>query len=148
VRAVLQRVTPASVAVDGEPVGAIGLGLLVLLGVAKGDGTADIDYTASKIRDARIFGDEAGRMNRSVVDVRGAVLVVSQFTLLGDLRSGRRPGFDDAELPAAARHAYESVVERLRAAGLPVETGRFGASMQVDLVNDGPVTLLLDSRIR
>jgi D-tyrosyl-tRNA(Tyr) deacylase len=145
-RAVLQRVTRASVSVDDEPVGRIGHGLVALIGVEAGDGPADIAYVASKIRDARIFTDDQGRMNRSVVDVGGALLLVSQFTLLGDLRQGRRPAFDAAARPDDARRIYERLLEALRATGLTVETGRFQAHMRVDLVNDGPVTVLVDSR--
>jgi D-aminoacyl-tRNA deacylase len=145
-RTVIQRVSRAAVTVDGAVVGRIGTGLLALVGVAEGDTATDIDYTASKIRDLRVFGDEHGRMNRSVVDIGGQVLVVSQFTLLGDVRKGRRPGFDAAAPPEIAKARYEDLVGRLRDAGLAVETGVFQAHMQVDLVNDGPVTILLDSR--
>lgn len=145
-RSVIQRVTRASVTVDGKVVGEIGPGLLVLVGVADGDGPADIEYTASKIRDLRIFGDEQGRMNRSVVDAGGAVLVVSQFTLLADVRRGRRPGFDSAAAPDVARTMYESLLDQVRTSGLRVQTGVFQAHMLVDSVNDGPVTILLDSR--
>ena len=145
-RCVLQRVTSASVSVSGQIVGEISRGLLALVGVAKDDGPADIEYVASKIRDLRIFGDEHGRLNRSVVEVGGAVLVVSQFTLLGDVRKGRRPAFDDAAPPDMARALYDGLVERLRALDLRVETGVFQAMMQVTLLNDGPVTLLLDSK--
>ena len=145
-RAVVQRVSRASVRVDDVLVGEIGQGLLVLVGIAAGDKQADIDYLSSKILELRIFGDENGRMNRSVLDVGGALLVVSQFTLLGDVRKGRRPAFDAAELPEAAEAAYDAFVSRLRASGRRVETGRFQAHMQIDLVNDGPVTLLVDSR--
>jgi D-tyrosyl-tRNA(Tyr) deacylase len=133
--------------------GAIGRGLLVFVGVEKGDGAADVDYIASKARDLRIFdddGDAAGRkrMNRSVVDIRGSVLVVSQFTLSGDVRRGRRPSFDDAAPPEIARELYDSVVRQLRDTGLTVETGEFQAMMRVHLENDGPVTILIDSRRR
>lgn len=145
-RAVVQRVTRASVTVDGEVIGRIGAGLLVLVGVAAGDGPADIEYVASKIAGMRIFVDELGRMNRSVMDVRGEVLLVSQFTLLGDMRKGRRPAFDGAEAPEKANDLYETLIAHLRGIGLRVETGRFRAEMQVDLLNDGPVTTLLDSR--
>ena len=138
--------TRASVAVDGQVVASIERGLLALVGVADGDGPADIDYTASKIREMRIFADEQGRMNRSVGEVGGGVLLVSQFTLLGDLRNGRRPGFTAAAPPATARALYEQLVQRLRDTGVPVASGVFQAHMQVDLVNDGPVTILLDSR--
>jgi len=146
VRAVLQRVSSASVTVDGRSTGTIAHGLLVLLGVEQGDGPSDRDYIVSKVRDVRIFADEAGKMNRSVGDAGGAVLVVSQFTLCGDVRKGRRPSFDGAAPPAEARLLYEDVVRALRDAGLRVETGEFQATMQVTLVNDGPVTILLDSR--
>ena len=145
-RAVIQRVSRAAVTVDGAIVGRIDRGLLAFVGVADGDTAADIDYTASKIRDLRVFSDEHGRMNRSVVDVGGQVLVVSQFTLLADVRRGRRPGFDGAAPPDVAKAQYDDLVGRLRGAGLTVETGVFQAQMQVDLVNDGPVTILLDSR--
>lgn len=144
--AVLQRVRQASVDVDGARIAEIGPGLLVLLGVAKGDVEADLAYIADKIVTLRIFSDEAGKMNRSIQESGGAVLLVSQFTLLGDTRQGRRPGFDAAAPPDAARNLYESVAKRLTAAGLPVQTGRFGALMQVSLQNDGPVTFILDSR--
>ena len=145
-RAVLQRVSRASVAVDGRVVGQIDGGLLALLAVADGDTPADLKYTASKIRDVRIFPDADGRMNRSVVDSGGAVLVVSQFTLMGDVRNGRRPGFTGAAAPEVARRVYEDLVARLRGDGLRVETGVFQAHMHVELVNDGPVTILIDSR--
>jgi len=146
VRAVLQRVSSASVTVGGRSTGTIAHGLLVLLGVEQGDGPSDRDYIVSKVRDVRIFADEAGKMNLSVGDAGGAVLVVSQFTLCGDVRKGRRPSFDGAAPPAEARLLYEDVVRALRDAGLRVETGEFQATMQVTLVNDGPVTILLDSR--
>lgn len=145
-RAVVQRVRCASVSVEGQVVGAIDLGLLCLVGVAAGDSTADVAYVASKVREMRIFSDEAGRMNRSVVDVGGAVLVVSQFTLLGDMRKGRRPAFDGAEAPAEARSTYEALLTELRESGLRVEAGQFQAHMVVSLENDGPVTILVDSR--
>ena len=131
---------------DGEVVGRIGAGLVVFVGLADGDGPADIEYVASKIRDLRVFGDDQGRMNRSVVDAGGSVLVISQFTLLGDVRKGRRPAFDAAARPEAARAQYETLVSRLRDSGLRVETGVFQAYMHVDVANDGPVTILLDSR--
>jgi D-tyrosyl-tRNA(Tyr) deacylase len=146
VRSVIQRVRSASVTVDDRVVAKIGLGLVALIGVADGDGPADIDYTASKIRDLRIFSDADGRMNRSVVDAGGEVLVLSQFTLMGDVRRGRRPAFDAAARPGEARGTYEAVVDAIRAAGLTVVTGVFQAHMHVALVNDGPVTILLDSR--
>ena len=150
-RAVVQRALSARVTVDGRVTGEIGRGLLAFVGVEQGDGPPDVDYIASKIRDLRIFedeGDEAGRkrMNRSVTDVGGAVLVVSQFTLAGDARNGRRPSFITAAAPELARALYEDVVRQLSACGLHVETGEFQAMMQVALVNDGPVTILLDSR--
>ena len=145
-RLVVQRVTSASVSVDGQVVGQIGHGLVVLVGVADGDTSADIEYVASKLQGLRVFSDEDGRMNRSITDVKGELLVVSQFTLLGDVRRGRRPGFDAAAAPDQAKRDYEDLVARLRAMNLPVETGVFQADMQVALVNDGPVTLLLDSR--
>ena len=144
--AVIQRVSRASVSVDGEVVGQIGLGLVVFVGVANGDGPADIDYIASKLVDVRIFGDERGRMQHSVRDVGGKLLLISQFTLLGDVRRGRRPAFDAAEAPDAARRIYDAFLSRVRDTGVPVETGQFQAHMTVDLVNDGPVTILLDSR--
>jgi len=134
------------VSVEGRIVGRIDRGLLALVGVAAGDAAADIEYIASKIRDLRVFGDEQGKMNRSIVDVGGSVLVVSQFTLMGDVRKGRRPAFDAAAPPEAAKAVYERVVAQLRGFGLHVETGVFQATMQVELVNDGPVTLLVDSR--
>lgn len=147
-RSVIQRVRRASVTVDGEVVGHIGAGLLVLVGIADGDGPADIEYTSSKILGLRVFDDAAGRMNRSVTDAGGALLVVSQFTLLGDVRRGRRPSYDEAAPPDVARGMYEQFVAHLRAAGAEVATGVFQAHMQVELVNDGPVTLLIDSRRR
>ena len=145
-RACVQRVTQASVTIAGEVVGRIEQGLLVLLGVAGGDVANDANYLAEKIVGLRIFEDEAGKMNRSLFDVGGAMLVVSQFTLLGDCRSGRRPGFSDAATPETAVALYESFVADVRKLGVPVETGRFRENMAVALVNDGPVTLLLDSR--
>ena len=144
-RAVVQRVRRASVTVDGECVGRIEAGLLVLAAVMAGDGPADVEYIASKVRDLRIFPDAAGRMNRSVGEAGGSVLVVSQFTLAGDVRKGRRPAFDAAAPPAEARTMFDALVARLREGG-PVETGVFQAHMDVELVNDGPVTILLDSR--
>ncbi len=149
-RAVVQRVTRAAVTVGERTVGAIDRGLLALVGVERGDGADDMRYIANKIRDLRVFEEADGTrgMNRSVQDVGGSVLVVSQFTLAADCRKGRRPSFDDAAPPDAARPLYEEVVRELRAAGVRVETGEFQAMMQVSLVNDGPVTLLLDSRKR
>ena len=150
-RAVVQRVSSAAVVVGDKTVGAIGRGLLVLVGIEQGDGPADVQYVANKVRDLRVFEDPAdstGHVNRSVQDVAGSVLVVSQFTLAGDCRKGRRPSFDQAAAPQVAKPLYEDVVRALRAAGLTVATGEFQATMQVSLVNDGPVTLLLDSRKR
>jgi D-aminoacyl-tRNA deacylase len=147
-RAVVQRVSSASVTVGGRTVAAIDHGLLALVGVEREDGPADVDYIAGKIGDLRVFEDEHHHLNRAVQEVGGAVLVVSQFTLAADCRKGRRPSFDGAAVPAAARPLYEEVVRALEARGLRVATGEFQASMQVALVNDGPVTLLLDSRKR
>ena len=145
-RAVVQRVSRASVKVDGELTGEIGQGLLVLLGVAQDDGEADADYLADKIAGLRIFEDAAGKMNLSVADVGGAVLAVSQFTLFGDVRRGKRPSFDAAARPEQAKALYEYFVARIRASGLRCETGRFQEMMDVELVNAGPVTILLDSK--
>lgn len=147
-KAILQRVTRASVEVDGAVVGKIGTGLLVLVGVAKGDGEADGRYLVEKLRTFRIFSDEQGKMNRSLVDVGGSVLLVSQFTLLGRTTNGRRPSFEDAAPADEAKRLYEQVAADLRALGTTVETGVFAAHMQVELVNDGPVTFSLDSRDR
>ena len=147
-RAVVQRVSSAAVTVDDRTVGEIAVGLLVLVGVEQGDGPGDVEYIARKVRELRVFEDDARHLNRSVQDVAGAVLVVSQFTLAGDCRKGRRPSFDDAAPPQIARPLYEDVVRELQAYGLTVATGEFQAMMQVSLVNDGPVTLLLDSRKR
>jgi D-tyrosyl-tRNA(Tyr) deacylase len=147
-RAVLQRVSSASVTVEGSVVGAIDRGLLLLLGVERGDGPSDRAYIVSKTRDLRIFPDEDGRMNRSVVESGGSVLVVSQFTVCGDARKGRRPSFDEAAAPAEAKLLYEDVVRELRSTSVPVAIGEFQATMRVALVNDGPVTILLDSRRR
>ena len=145
-RAVLQRVIRASVEVEGQCVGRIGPGWLVLLGVARGDTDEDADRLADKVATLRAFEDDEGKMNRSVVEAGGAVLVVSQFTLLGDCRAGRRPSFTAAAEPAEAERLYRLAVDRLRGRGLEVATGVFRAMMKVELVNDGPVTLLLDSR--
>jgi D-tyrosyl-tRNA(Tyr) deacylase len=145
-RAVLQRVSRASVEVDGSLVGRIDLGWLVLLGVGKGDTEADADWLAEKIAGLRAFEDELGKMNRSVGEVGGSVLVVSQFTLFGDCRKGRRPSFDAAADPSEAERLYQVLCDRIAALGLPVATGTFRAMMNVSLVNEGPVTLLLDSR--
>ena len=144
-RAVVQRVSRARVTVNQRITGEIGLGLLVLLGVGREDTEADAVYLADKIVALRIFEDVDGKMNRSVVDVGGSVLAVSQFTLYGDVRRGKRPSFDAAAPPDQARRLYELFVETIRAAGLRCETGRFQETMQVELVNEGPVTILLDS---
>jgi D-tyrosyl-tRNA(Tyr) deacylase len=145
-KAVIQRVTRASVEVDGDVIGRIDAGLLTLLGVAKEDSEGDAEYIADKLIGLRVFSDADGKMNRSIVDIRGALLIVSQFTLLGDTTKGRRPGFDRAAPPTQALTLYERVVGLVRHRGLRVETGRFGAHMRVSLENDGPVTFLLDSR--
>ena len=145
-KAVIQRVTRASVEVDGKTTGQIRAGLVVLLGMAKGDTESDLTYLVEKIPALRIFSDEAGKMNRSLAEIGGGVLAVSQFTLLGDTKKGRRPGFDQAADPDVAKQLYEQFVERLRQTDLTVETGVFGAHMKVELVNDGPVTFVLDSR--
>lgn len=145
-RAVVQRVSRAKVSVDGWTSGEIGLGLLVLLGVAHDDTEADVNYLTDKIAGLRIFEDQQGKMNRSVTDMGGRILAVSQFTLYGDVRRGKRPSFDAAAPPDQARRLYELFVERIQAAGLRCETGRFQALMQVELVNEGPVTILLDSK--
>ena len=145
-RAVIQRVSSASVTVDGRVTGAIARGLLVLAGVGSQDGPADVEYAAAKIRDLRIFPDGAGKMNRDVGEAGGAVLLVSQFTLFGDARNGRRPSFIEAAPPELARALYEDLARALRGRGLHVETGEFRAHMDVALVNDGPVTILIDSK--
>jgi D-tyrosyl-tRNA(Tyr) deacylase len=147
-RAVVQRVTFARVRVDDQTVGEIGRGLLVFAGVEKGDGPDDIAYIAGKVHDLRVFDDADGKMNLSVEEAGGDVLAISQFTLCGDCRRGRRPSFDAAESPAVARPAYEGLVAALRTLNLKVETGEFQAHMNVELANDGPVTILLDSRRR
>lgn len=145
-RAVVQRVREASVTVDGQVVGAIEQGLMVLLGVAQGDTAKDAAYLADKTAGLRIFEDDDGKMNRSVEETNGSILVVSQFTLLGDCRKGRRPGFTDAAPPELADCLYLEYVEVLRKRGINVTTGVFRADMQVALINDGPVTIMLDSR--
>lgn len=147
-RAVIQRVERASVSVEGEIRGQIGAGFLVLIGVEEGDGDADFRYIAEKVPNLRVFEDDQGKMNRSLLDVGGEVLAVSQFTLLGDARGGRRPSFITAARPETADPMYERLVADWRARGIRVETGVFGAHMKVSLVNDGPVTILLDSRRR
>ena len=144
-RAVVQRVSRAKVTVKGRTAGEIALGLLVLLGVGREDTESDVNYLAEKIAGLRIFEDADEKMSRSVVDVRGSVLIVSQFTLYGDVRRGKRPSFDAAAAPDSARKLYELFVERIRSSGLRCETGRFQEMMQVELVNEGPVTILLDS---
>lgn len=145
-RAVVQRVLRARVTVEGRSIGQIESGLMVLLGVGSGDGEGDAEYLAEKIAVLRIFEDAEGKMNRNVREAGGAVLAVSQFTLYGDARRGKRPSFDAAARPEQARGLYEYFVERIRCLGLRCETGQFQAEMQVELVNDGPVTILLDSQ--
>ena len=145
-RAVVQRVSRAQVAVNGEITGEIGLGLLVLLGVGRDDTEADAIYLSEKIAGLRVFEDAQGKMNRGVQDAGGSVVAVSQFTLYGDVRRGKRPSFDAAAPPEKARQLYDFFVEQIRAAGLRCETGRFQERMKVELVNEGPVTILLDSR--
>lgn len=144
--ALLQRVRRASVEVDGSTVGAVGPGLLILLGVAKGDTEADVERLAEKIRHLRLFADTEGKLNLDIGQVGGAVLCVSQFTLLADCRKGRRPGFSQAEDPKLAEPLWERFCERFAETGITVERGRFGADMQVSLINDGPLTIHLDSR--
>ena len=145
-RLVIQRVLESSVKVDGKTVGEIGQGFLVLCGVEEGDTADDVKYCVDKTVNLRIFEDDAGKMNRSILDVGGEILAVSQFTLQGDARHGRRPSFSKAARPETAVPLYEAYCEGMRAAGLKVETGIFQADMKVSLINDGPVTLLLDSR--
>ncbi|MEE8598442.1 MAG: D-aminoacyl-tRNA deacylase [Dehalococcoidales bacterium] len=145
-KALLQRVTGAAVSVAGEVVGKIGRGLVIFIGVASGDTEKDAHYLIQKIINLRIFSDEAGKFNLSVLDIKGELLVVSQFTLLADTSKGRRPSFIDAAPPAQAEELFERFVEQARATGLKVETGRFQQYMQVEIHNDGPVTILLDSR--
>lgn len=144
-RAVVQRVSRSQVAVHQQIVGKTGRGLLILLGVAHADSEADAEYLADKIVGLRIFDDENGKMNLDAASIGGQILVVSQFTLYGDVRRGKRPSFDAAAPPERARQLYEYFVDRIRATGIPCETGRFQEMMQVELVNDGPVTILLDS---
>ena len=143
-RVVLQRVSSASVRVDGNVIGDIGPGLVLLIGIHRNDTDEDMHYVMDKCVHLRIFSDETGKMNHSVLDMGGELLVVSQFTLYGDTRKGRRPGFDQAGRPDMAEPLYERAVARLRDHGLQVATGRFGANMQVDLINDGPVTLIIE----
>jgi D-aminoacyl-tRNA deacylase len=145
-RAVVQRVSRAKVTVNGEITGEIGQGLLVLVGVARDDSEADATYLAGKIAGVRVFEDDLGKMNRSVQDIGGSVLAVSQFTLYGDVRRGKRPSFDDAAPPEKAHRLYNLFVDQIRAAGPRCETGRFQETMKVELANEGPVTILLDSR--
>ncbi|MDI6764276.1 MAG: D-aminoacyl-tRNA deacylase [Thermodesulfobacteriota bacterium] len=145
-RAVIQRVKSAEVLVDGHVSGKIGNGLLVFVGVARGDGEEDISYLISKLPDLRIFEDTSGKFNLSLREINGEMLVVSQFTLYGDCRKGRRPSFTEAEDPILARDLYERFILRLREENIPVQTGEFQARMEVHLINDGPVTLILDSR--
>lgn len=145
-RAVVQRVTRSSVAVDDQIVGAISKGLMVLLGVEHGDDEKDMTYMVDKIVNLRIFEDEDGKMNRSLIDEQGELLAVSQFTLLGDARKGKRPSFSNAARPDEANDLYEQFVEKARSLGVKVETGQFQAHMMVDILNDGPVTLLIDSK--
>jgi len=145
-RAVIQRVTSASVEVGLETIGQIDEGLLVLLGAAKGDTEADVGYMVEKIPQLRIFPDDEGKMNRSLTDTGGQLLVVSQFTLLGDTHRGRRPGFDQAAPPDQARQLFDSAIAKFREKGVLIQTGQFGANMLVSLKNDGPVTFILDSR--
>jgi D-tyrosyl-tRNA(Tyr) deacylase len=145
-RAVVQRVKSAEVLVDGRVSGKIGKGLLVFVGMARGDGEQDLSYLTTKLPDLRIFEDEAGKFNLSLREINGEMLVVSQFTLYGDCRKGRRPSFTEAEDPALARNLYEEFVSKLKKENIPVQTGEFQARMEVHLVNDGPVTLLLDSK--
>jgi len=146
VKALLQRVTEASVSVAGEVVGRIGQGLVVFVGVADGDTEKDAQYLAQKTVNLRIFADKAGKFNLSALDIKGELLLVSQFTLLADTKKGRRPSFIQAAPPAQAEELFEQFVEQARASGLKVETGRFQQYMQVEIHNDGPVTILLDSR--
>jgi D-tyrosyl-tRNA(Tyr) deacylase len=144
-RAVIQRVLRAQVSVGEEVIGSIGPGLLVLIGISKADTQDDADYLAAKVTGLRIFDDPEGKMNLSLTETKGAILAVSQFTLYGDVRRGKRPSFDEAATPEHARDLYEYFVEKIRQARFICETGRFQAMMQVELVNDGPVTILLDS---
>ena len=144
-RAVVQRVKQSSVKTGGEVVGQIGQGLLVLLGVARGDGDQDVDFMVNKIINLRIFEDENGKMNRSLLEIGGELLAVSQFTLLADCRKGRRPSFITAAEPEKATELYETFVEQVRQKGVAVQTGRFRAMMEVALINDGPVTIILES---
>tara|TARA_B100000029_G_scaffold91473_1_gene81395 strand:+ start:1723 stop:2169 length:447 start_codon:yes stop_codon:yes gene_type:complete len=145
--AVLQRASKGKVTVEGRITGQIGTGLVILLGVMKGDTEADADFLADKVAGFRIFNDEDGKMNLSIRDIEGAALVISQFTLCGDWRKGRRPGFDKAAPPVEGKRLYEYFCEKLRKLEVPVETGEFGAMMDVSLINEGPVTFVMDSRV-
>jgi D-tyrosyl-tRNA(Tyr) deacylase len=145
-RAVIQRVKSAEVYVDGQLSGKIGNGLLVLVGIGKGDGESDVSYMVSKLPELRIFEDASGKFNLSLKEMGGEILIVSQFTLYGDCRKGRRPSFTEAEEPAAAKNLYNRLISKLREQKIPLQTGEFQAKMEVHLINDGPVTLLLDSK--
>ena len=145
-RAVLQRVTACTVRVDGNTTGSIGRGILVYIGIENTDSLKDLEYMVRKVTALRIFPDEEGRMNLSVKDIHGEILVVSQFTLCADTRKGNRPSYNSAALPETAKNMYNSFVEKLKKTGLKVATGRFQASMEVDYINDGPVTILIDSK--
>lgn len=145
-KALIQRVSEASVAVKDDSVGSIGRGILLFLSIEKGDEIRDIDYLSSKITNLRIFEDNADKMNLSVRDINGSILVVSQFTLSADCRKGNRPSFDNSETPDRAEKLYEIFIEKLRESGINISTGQFGAHMEVRLINDGPVTILLDSK--
>ena len=146
-KALVQRVTEGSVTVDGEIIGAIGKGLVILFGAGRGDSEKDVDYLAEKCANLRIFEDEAGKMNLSLLDIGGEALVISQFTLYGDCRKGRRPGFSDAAYPAEAEQFYEHFLAKIAQAGVRnVQHGKFGADMKVKIFNDGPVTFMLESR--
>lgn len=144
-RAVIQRCESCSILSEGNPVGSIGRGLVVLLGVKKGDSEKDVEYIANKICQLRVFEDDNQKMNRSLLDISGELAIVSQFTLYGDARKGRRPSFTEAESPERAEELYRKTVEACRAMGIKTETGRFQTDMKISLVNDGPVTILLDS---
>lgn len=145
-RAVIQRALEGQVTVDNKIIGQIGRGLVILVGVGKGDSDKDIEYIADKAVNLRIFEDESGKMNLSVLEIQGEILAVSQFTLYGDARKGRRPSFSESALPDQGLDMFDRVVERMRAARLKVETGEFGADMQVKIINDGPCTIILDSQ--
>jgi D-aminoacyl-tRNA deacylase len=145
-RAVVQRVKSAEVYVDDRLTGKIGKGLLVFVGVGKGDGEKDVSYLVSKLPELRIFEDASGKFNLSLKEIAGEILIVSQFTLYGDVRKGRRPSFTEAEEPASAKNLYNRMIDKLRVQGVPVQTGEFRAKMEVRLINDGPVTLWLDSK--